>query len=81
MRIMRDTERKPEQLTTDLGSEFTNSSFQAMLEREGIFHTPKEAPQDLATLDRAIGELRKVLSRRVTHGGEWYDELAAAVKA
>ena len=81
LRIMRDTNRKPEQLTTDLGSEFANSSFQAMLERESIHHTPKEALQDLATLDRAIGELRKVLSRRVTHGGEWYDELAAAVKS
>ena len=31
VRIMRDTNRKPEQLTTDLGSEFTNASFQAML--------------------------------------------------
>ena len=27
VRIMRDTKRKPEELTTDLGSEFTNSSF------------------------------------------------------
>ena len=48
VRMMRDTKRKPEQLTTDLGSEFMNSSFQAMLEREGIFHTPKEAPQALS---------------------------------
>ncbi len=81
VRILRDSKRKPEQLTTDLGSEFTNASFQAMLEQQGIFHTPKEALQDLATLDRAIGELRKVLSRRVTHGGPWYQELDAAVKS
>ena len=66
LRIMRDSKRKPEELVTDLGSEFANASFQAMLEREGIFHIPNEAPQDLATLDRAIGELRRVLSRRVT---------------
>ncbi len=59
LRIMRDSKRKPEELITDLGSEFANASFQAMLEREGIFHIPKEAPQDLATLDRAIGELRR----------------------
>ena len=81
LRMLRDTQRKPEELTTDLGSEFTNASFEAMLEREGIYHIPKEAPQDLATLDRAIGELRAVLSRRTTHGGEWYDELQAAVKS
>ena len=81
VRILRDSKRKPEQLTTDLGSEFTNASFQAMLDQERIFHTPKEALQDLATLDRAIGELRKVLSRRVTDGGEWYEELGAAVKS
>ena len=81
LRIMRDSKRKPEELVTDLGSEFANASFQAMLDREGIFHIPKEAPQDLATLDRAIGELRRVLSRRVTQGNEWYEELAAAIKS
>ena len=81
VRIMRESKRKPEQLTTDLGSEFTNASFQTMLGQQNIYHTPKEAPQDLATLDRAIGELRKVLSRRVTNGGEWYQELDAAVKS
>ena len=78
---MRDTNRKPEELNTDSGSEFTNRSFQAMLEREGIVHKTKEGPQDLATLDRAIGELRQVLSRRTTDGGQWYDELSAAVKS
>ena len=37
LRIMRDSKRKPEELVTNLGSEFANASFQAMLEREGIF--------------------------------------------
>ena len=41
----------------------------------------KEGPQDLATLDRAIGELRVVLSRRTTDGNPWYAELGAAVKS
>ena len=81
LRLLRDRKRKPQELNTDLGSEFMNASFQAMLEREGIYHVPKEGPQDLATLDRAIGELRAVLSRRTTDGGEWYDHLEAAVKS
>ena len=81
LRLLRDTKRKPDELNTDMGSEFMNASFQAMLERENIRHMPKEGPQDLATLDRAIGELRAVLSRRATDGGEWYDELEAAIKS
>ena len=68
VRIMRENNRKPDQLNTDSGSEFTNQSFQAMLERESIMDVTKEGPQDLATLDRAIGELRAVLSRRTTDG-------------
>ena len=35
----------------------------------------------MATLDRAIGELRAVLSRRTTDGGAWHDELDEAVKS
>ncbi len=52
-----------------------------MLQREGIRHVTKEGPQDLATWDRAIGELRAVLSRRTTDGGAWHDELQDAVKS
>ena len=68
LRIMKGKNRTPDQLNTDSGSEFTNQSFQATLERESIIHVTKEGPQDLATLDRAIGELRAVLSRRTTGG-------------
>ena len=42
-------------------------------------HVTKEGPQDLATLDRAIGELRAVLSRRTTGGKQWYEVLKAAI--
>ena len=52
-----------------------------MLKQQNIWHVTKEAPQDLATLDRAIGELRSVLSRRTTRGGPWYDELEKAVES
>ena len=78
---MKETKRKPEELNTDNGSEFTNRGLQIMLEQQNIRHVTKDAPQDLATLDRAIGELRAVLSRRTTRGGEWYDELGKAVKS
>ena len=79
--LLKETKRKPEELNTDNGSEFLNRSFQAMLKQQNIWHVTKEAPQDLATLDRAIGELRAVLSRRTTRGGPWYDELDKAVKS
>ena len=42
-------------------------------------HATKEGPQDLATLDRAIGELRAVLSRRTTGGKQWYKVLNVAI--
>ena len=81
LRLLRDTGRKPDELNTDSGSEYTNRAFQAMLEREGIRHVTKEGPQDLATLDRAIGELRAVLSRRTTDGNPWYEELDKAIES
>ena len=37
-RLMKDTGKKPDELNTDSGSEFTSRGFQAMLEREGIRH-------------------------------------------
>ncbi len=45
LRLVRDTGRKPDELNTDSGTEFTNRAFQAMLEREGIRHMTKEGPQ------------------------------------
>ena len=76
---MRQANRKPDQLSTDSGSEYTNQASQTMLEREGIRHVTKEGPQDLATLDRAIGELSAVLSRRTTDGKPWCKVLKAAI--
>ena len=52
LRLLRNTKRKPAELNTDSGSEFTSASFQSLLQREGIYHVIKEAPQDLATLCR-----------------------------
>jgi transposase InsO family protein len=78
-RIMEETNRKPEELNSDRGSEFTSGEFQRMLRRSNIAHRLKMGPQDIATLDRAIGTLRATLSRRTAEGGPWFDELDAAV--
>jgi hypothetical protein len=52
-----------------------------MLLSNDIQHRVKEGPQDLATLDRAIGTLGATLVRRVAQGGSWSEELQAAVSS
>ena len=80
-RIVEETGRKPDEFNTDRGSEWTSVAFQTRLSNLGIRHRMKVGPQDLATLDRAIGTLRATLSRRTAEGGEWWEELDAAVKS
>ena len=80
-RIVEETGRKCEELSTDKGSEWTSAAFQTRLSNLGIRHRMKVGPQDLATLDRAIGTLRATLSRRTAEGGAWWEELDAAVKS
>ena len=80
-RIVEETGRKCEELSTDKGSEFMSAAFQTRLSNLGIRHRMKVGPQDLATLDRAIGTLRATLSRRTAEGGAWWEELDAAVKS
>ena len=80
LRLMEDTGRTPKELNTDGGSEFSSEAFKRMLFFNGdVRHRFKEGPQDLATLDRAIGTLRATLVRRTAEGGEWPEELQAAV--
>ena len=80
-RIVEETGRKCEEFNTDRGSEWTSAAFQTRLSNLGIRHRLKVGPQDLATLDRAIGTLRATLSRRTAEGGTWWEELDAAVKS
>ena len=80
-RIVEETGRKCEEFSTDRGSEWTSAAFQTHLNNLGIRHRLKVGPQDLATLDRAIGTLRATLSRRTAEGGTWWEELDAAVKS
>lgn len=53
--------RKPRELNTDKGSEFTSREFQTMLDRRRIQHELKVALNDIATLDRAMGVLKTCL--------------------
>ena len=80
-RIIKETGRKCEEFQSDKGSEFVSAAFQARLKNMGIRHRLKVGPQDLGTLDRAIGTLRATLSRRTAEGGPWWEELDAAVKS
>ena len=80
-RVIEETGRKCEELNTDRGSEWTSAAFQTRLNNLGIRHRLKVGPQDLATLDRAIGTLRATLCRRTAEGGTWWEELDAAVKS
>ncbi len=57
LRIMKRTNRKPEQLNTDSGSEYTNRSFQAMLEKKGNTARDKRrttGPGDAGQSDRRV---------------------------
>jgi len=81
-RTLEDEQRTPSELVTDAGSEWTSAEFQRLLQRSKIHHTLKGGPEDISTLDRAIGTLRATLMRRVAHGGgAWFEELDAAVKS
>ena len=55
---------KPRSLTSDLGPEF-EGSFRQMLEANGIeaFQKRKEDTNAIATIDTAIGNLKKALVR------------------
>ena len=80
--ILDKSQRKPRELNSDKGSEFTSREFQAMLARRGIHHRLKVGLNDIATLDRAMGTLKEMLARRSADeaaGGDWFAELPAAV--
>ena len=78
LRLMEDTGRTPKQVNTD--GEFSSQAFQRMLFFNGdVKHRVKEGPQDLATLDRAIGTLRATLVRRNAQGCSWSEDSQAAV--
>ena len=81
---MTDADYKtPAQLETDGGTEFTSERFQSMVQRRNIAHTvkPKEDLHGIGTLDAAIQNLKKALTRRVKrNGSDWHMELEAAIR-
>ena len=81
--IMSRAKAKPERLQTDLGAEF-GSVFQDELESEGI-KVRKKAKEDInaiATLDVAIGRLKKALARvaRRRRTDDWAELLQQVTK-
>jgi hypothetical protein len=82
--IVQKSGRKPKELNTDQGPEFKkNPQLKVYLETQSIEHRLKVGVNDIATVDAAIGTLRKALTRRTaTPGaGNWAQELAAATRA
>jgi hypothetical protein len=89
--ILTKSRRRPGELNTDGGAEFTAAEFRAVLradprpgiEEEAIAHRISERQNDIATLDAAILKLRRALTRITsTPGrGNWAEELQAATEA
>ena len=81
---MVDADPYPQECTTDGGGEFNNQEFKRLCDKYNIEHIVK-APNDahaIATLDRAIGVLKKIIQRfQISKGGNWLTNLDAAVKA
>ena len=80
--ILNKSQRKPRELNTDLGTEFTSREFQTMLARRGIHHRGKVGLNDIATIDRAMGTIKEMLAKRGADeaaGGDWLAELPAVV--
>ena len=68
----------PKELNTDGGEEYNNPQFTAILKRLKILHhvKPKASKNDIATVDRAHGTLKKALQIKK---GNWADRLDAVV--
>ena len=82
--ILAESERKPQRLDTDGGSEFTDGRFQALVAQTGIRHVvkAKDDLQAIAQLDSAISQLKKAIARRIfARGGTWLDALDGAIEA
>ena len=81
---MVDADPYPQHLDTDGGPEFVNATFKALVLRYKIDHVIRD-PNDtnaLATLDRAIGVVKRMLQRmHDSKGGSWLTNLDATIDA
>ena len=80
---MLDAPPHPRRLDTDGGPEFANAAFRALLVRYKIEHIIKDSKDynALATLDRAMGVVKRALARRQeAQGGNWLSNLDATIE-
>jgi hypothetical protein len=72
----------PQRLDTDGGPEWNNASFKSLMARYKINHVVKDTDDRnaIATVDRAIGTIKRALKRReIAKGGNWLSNLDATV--
>ena len=81
--ILRESKRTPRRLSTDGGTEFTAATFEAACKESDIEHEikDKDDKQAIATVDAAIGSLKRDIRRRQEQeGGTWLAHLEDATE-
>jgi len=79
--ILRESKRSPHRLDTDGGVEFSAASFETLCREKRIEHEikDKDDKQAIATVDSAIGSLKRDIRRRQEQeGGTWLEHLEDA---
>jgi hypothetical protein len=66
-------------LTTDEDSVFIGYRFQAMLKKNDIVHVLKRSREELATIDRLIGQVRRALAIEVRAGASWAERVQQVI--
>ena len=81
-KAQREGHRLPTQLITDEDGVFKAPSFRALVQKYNIIHTFKEARNDISTVDRLIGLLRRALAQESAQSGapDWASKLDQVVK-
>ena len=69
----------PTVLTTDEDSVFIGYRFQAMLKKNDIVHVLKRSREELATIDRLIGQVRRALAIEVRAGASWAERVQQVI--
>jgi len=81
--ILRESKRTPGRLDTDGGNEFSASTFGTLCKERDIEHVikDKDDKQAIATVDSAIGTIKRGIRRRIEQeGGTWLDHLEAVTR-
>lgn len=79
--ILDTSGERPKQLTVDKGGEF-QATFQTFIESQGMKFVTKDNLRQIATLDVAIGYLKKAMARdaRKAKTDDWADRLSKVVR-